>query len=48
MRTIDELSVSFHMPETKQQSEQWAKKGKTGPVKAKVQVTKTTRLGLVY
>jgi hypothetical protein len=45
IKTIDELAVSLHMPKTKQQSKLWAKKGQTDPVKAKVQVSRTTRLG---
>jgi hypothetical protein len=34
--TTDESAVSFHTPETKQQSKQWLKKGEPGPIKAKV------------
>jgi histone-lysine N-methyltransferase SETMAR len=35
--TIDESAVSFHTPETKQQSVQWLPKGQPGPVNAKNQ-----------
>ncbi len=38
--TMDESAVSFHTPEPKQQSKQWLKKGKPGPIKAKVHVTR--------
>jgi histone-lysine N-methyltransferase SETMAR len=30
---MDESAVSFHTPETKQQSKQWVKKGQPGPLK---------------
>jgi hypothetical protein len=39
--TMDESAVSFHTPETKQQSMQWLLKGQPGPVKAKVRTTRT-------
>jgi hypothetical protein len=32
--TMDESAVSFHTPQTKQQSKQWLVKGQPGPVKA--------------
>jgi hypothetical protein len=38
--TMDESAVSFHMPETKQQSKQWLVKGTPGPIKAKVHATR--------
>ena len=34
--TMDESAVSFHTPETKEQSRQWLEKGMPGPLKAKV------------
>jgi hypothetical protein len=38
--TMDELAVSFHAPESKQQSKQWLVKGSPGPIKAKVHTTR--------
>jgi histone-lysine N-methyltransferase SETMAR len=46
--TMDELAVSFHTPETKQQSMQWLPKGDPGPVKAKVHVTRTKQMVLAF
>jgi hypothetical protein len=43
---MDELSMPLHTPKIKQQSEQWVKKGQTGPVQAKVHSSRTKRLGL--
>jgi hypothetical protein len=47
IRTKDELSVSLHTPETKQHSQQSAKKGQKGLVKAKVHGSKTKSLAMV-
>ena len=33
---MNKFAVSFHTPETKQQSKQWLKKGLAGPVRAKI------------
>ena len=46
--TMDELAVSFHTPETKQQSKQWIKKGMPGPLKAKVHATRTKQMVLAF
>ncbi len=46
--TMDESAVSFHIPETKQQSKQWLKKGKPGPIKAKVHVTRAKQIVLAF
>jgi hypothetical protein len=46
--TMDELAVSFHTPETKQQSMQWLPKGQPGPVKAKVHATRTKQMVLAF
>jgi histone-lysine N-methyltransferase SETMAR len=42
--TMDESAVSFHTPETKQQSKQWVKKGQPGPLKAKVHASRTKQV----
>jgi hypothetical protein len=46
--TMDESAVSFHTPETKRASKQWVKKGQPGPRKAKVHVTRTKKMVLVF
>ena len=46
--TMDESAVSFHTPETKQQSKQWIKKGMPGPLKAKVHATRTKQMVLAF
>jgi [histone H3]-lysine36 N-dimethyltransferase SETMAR len=46
--TMDESMVSFHTPETKQQSKQWLKKGEPGPVKAKVQASRTRMMVMAF
>ena len=46
--TMDESAVSFHTPETKQQSKQWLKKGTPGPIKAKVSATRTKQMVLAF
>jgi histone-lysine N-methyltransferase SETMAR len=46
--TMDESAVSFHTPETKQQSMQWLPKGQPGPVKAKVHATRTKQMVLAF
>jgi hypothetical protein len=46
--TMDESAVSFHTPETKQQSMQWLPKGQPGPVKAKVHATRTKPMVLAF
>jgi histone-lysine N-methyltransferase SETMAR len=46
--TMDESAVSFHTPETKEQSKQWLKKGEPGPIKAKVHATRTKQIVLAF
>jgi [histone H3]-lysine36 N-dimethyltransferase SETMAR len=46
--TMDESAVSFHTPETKQQSKQWVKKGQPGPIKARVHATRSKQMVLVF
>ncbi len=46
--TMDECAVSFHTPETKRQSRQWVKKGQQGPIKARVQASRTKQMVLVF
>jgi len=46
--TMDESAVSFHTPETKQQSMQWVKKGQPGPVKARVHASRQKQMVLAY
>jgi histone-lysine N-methyltransferase SETMAR len=45
---MDESAVSFHTPETKQQSKQWLKKGEPGPIKAKVHATRAKQMVLAF
>jgi hypothetical protein len=44
---MDESAVSFHIPEMKQASKQWVKKGQPGPRKATVHATRTKKMVLV-
>jgi len=46
--TMDESAVSFHTPQTKQQSKQWLKKGTPGPIKAKVHASRTKQMVLAF
>jgi hypothetical protein len=46
--TMDESAVSFHMSESKMQSKQWTKKGKPGPIKAKVHTTRSKQMVLAF
>ncbi len=45
---MDELAVSFHTPESKQQSKQWLVKGSPGPIKAKVHATRKKQMVLAF
>jgi hypothetical protein len=45
---MGESAVSFHTPETKQQSKQWVKKGQPGPLKAKVHTSRMKQMVLVF
>jgi len=40
--------VSFHNSETKQQSKPWLEKGLTGPVKAKLHLTRTKQMVIAF
>ena len=40
--------MSFHTPETKQQSKQWLRKGLPGPIKAKVHATRSKQMVLAF
>jgi histone-lysine N-methyltransferase SETMAR len=44
--TMDESAVSFYTPEFKMQSKQWTKRGKPGPIKAKVHATRSKQMVL--
>jgi hypothetical protein len=46
--TMDESAVSFHTPETKQQSKQWLVKGQPGPIKAKVHASRSKQMDLAF
>ena len=46
--TIDETMVAYHTPETKRQSMQWLPKGQPGPIKAKVQASRTKQMVLAF
>jgi histone-lysine N-methyltransferase SETMAR len=46
--TMDESAMSFHTPESKMQSKQWTKKGKPGPIKAKVHATRSKHMVLAF
>ena len=46
--TMDESAVSYHTPETKEQSKQWLKKGTPGPVKARSHATRTKQMVLAF
>ncbi len=46
--TMDETMVSYHTPETKKQSKQWMAKGKPGPIKARIQASRTKQMILAF
>jgi hypothetical protein len=46
--TMDESAVSFHTPQTKQQSKQWLVKGELGPIKAKVHASRSKQMVLAF
>ena len=46
--TMDETLVSYHTPLTKKQSKQWILKGQPGPIKAKVQASRTKQMVLAF
>jgi hypothetical protein len=45
---MDEMIVSYHMPEMKKASKQWIKKGLPGPIKAKVHASRTKQMLLAF
>ena len=45
---MDESAVSFHTPESKRNSKQWLKKGSPGPIKARVQASRSKQMVLVF
>jgi hypothetical protein len=40
--------VSLHTPETKKQSKQWIEKGEPGPIKARVQASRTKQVVMAF
>ena len=46
--SMNKSAVSFFTPETKQKSKQWLKKGLSGPVKAKLHLTRTKQMVLAF
>jgi hypothetical protein len=46
--TMDETMVCYHMPQSKKQSQQWIEKGLPGPIKAKVQASRSKQLLLAF
>jgi histone-lysine N-methyltransferase SETMAR len=46
--TMDESAVSFHTPQTKQQSKQWLVKGAPGLIKAKVHASRSKQMVLAF
>ncbi len=46
--TLDESAVSYHTPETKQQSKQWLLKGQPGPTKFKMSATRSKQMELAF
>jgi hypothetical protein len=46
--TMDESAVSFHIPQTKQQSKQWLEKRTPGLIKGKVQASRMKQMVLVF
>jgi hypothetical protein len=46
--TMDETTVCYHTPQSKKQSQQWIQKGQPGPIKAKVQASRTKQMLLAF
>ncbi len=46
--TMDETMVCYHTPKSKKQSQQWIQKGQPGPIKAKVQASRTKQMLLAF
>jgi hypothetical protein len=41
--TMDKTMISYYTPETKRMSKEWTLKGKPGPLKAKVQASRSSK-----
>jgi hypothetical protein len=46
--TMDKIMVCYHTPQSKKQSQQWIKKGQPGPIKVKVQASRTKQMLLAF
>ncbi len=46
--TMDETLVSYSTPETKRMSKDWTLKGKPGPLKAKVQASRSKEMVFAF
>ena len=46
--TMDESTVAFHTPETKQQSKQWLLRGTPGPLKARVHASRRKQMVMAF
>jgi hypothetical protein len=46
--TMDKTMVCYHTPQSKKQSQQWIQKGQPGPIKAKVQASRTKQMLLAF
>jgi histone-lysine N-methyltransferase SETMAR len=46
--TMDETMVCYHTPETKKQPKHWIKKGKPGPIKARVQASRVKQMVMAF
>jgi hypothetical protein len=46
--TMDEMTVCYHTPQSKKQSQQWIQKGQPGPILAKVQASQTKQMLLAF
>jgi histone-lysine N-methyltransferase SETMAR len=46
--TMDETMVCYHMPQSKKQSQKWIEKGLPGPIKAKVQASRSKQMLLAF
>ena len=46
--TMDETMVSYHTPLTKKQSKKWVKRGQPGPIKARVQASRTKQMVMAF
>ncbi len=46
--SMDETLVSYFTPETKRMSKEWTLKGKPGPLKAKVQASRSKQMVFVF